>query len=158
MTILVGIWGPYHYGAFWSVFFVIWLGLWIERSRIPGSVLTACFFFISLSMFNGFSAMNTVYKLHHYYPYDPRSISRYFEGQKGFFDADQKPKFFGDELKWYAQAYWLASKQDPPVASLSSVPLELYWLILELEPQKNHTRYELDSKNMFIPALIFNFH
>ncbi|MBF0504889.1 MAG: hypothetical protein HQL14_07280 [Candidatus Omnitrophica bacterium] len=158
MTILVGVWGPYYYGAFWSIFFVLWLGLWIQQSRISRFVLTVCFIPIFLSMFYGFSAINRVYKLQHYYPYNPTSISQYFAGKKSFFDTDRTLPFSGSELEWYAKSYWLALKQRPSWAQLSCLPSELYWLKLELEPDKRHTRYELDTKNTHIPTLIFDFY
>jgi hypothetical protein len=157
MTITAGVWGPFYYGAFWSIFFVIWLGIGIERSGISRFLLTACFIPIFLTMFYNFSAINTVYKLHHYYPWHATSIGECFRGKEGLYDADQRPVFSGEELKWYIESYWLASRQKPSLVHWDALPRELYWLILELEPEKPHTRYELYSVHKYIPTLIFNF-
>ena len=153
MTInIAGIWGPYYYGTFWSVFFVIWLGLWVQRSGISRFVLTACFFLIFLSMFYYFSAINAVYKKHHYYPYDPVTISRYFAGQKSFFDPDQTPRFSGDEIKRHIQSYWLASKQNWPLRKPGPLPRELYWLTLEMHPDELSVLYERNSRIFILGA------
>ena len=151
-----GVWGPYYYGTFWSVFFVIGLGLWIQRSSISRFVLTVCFFPIFLSMFYCFSAINTVYKKYHYYPYNPRGISQYFAGQKSFFDPDQTPRFSGDEIKRHIQSYWLASKQNLPFNKPSPLPRELYWLVLEMQPEELYAIYSIRSTDAYIPAFVFN--
>ncbi len=151
-----GIWGPYYYGTFWSIFFVIWLALKVERSAIGPVVLTACFFPIFLSMFCCFGAVNTVYKKYHYYPYDPNIINLYFAGQKSFFGPNATPQLSGDELKGYIRSYWLASKHNPPSENPGFLPRELYWLILELRPEVPHVMYDLRSTDTNIPALIFN--
>ena len=155
ITVTGGIWGPYYYGTFWSVFFVIWLGLWVQRSGISRFVLTVCFLPIFLSMFYCFSAINTVYKRHHYYPSDPPAISQYFAGQKSFFDPGQTPRFSGDEIKRDIESYWLASKQNLSLNKPGPLPRELYWLVLEMPPDALYAIYERRSRDAYIPAFVF---
>ena len=130
-------WGPYWYGTYWSIFFVFYLARLIEKAHIPKTILTSCLFFILLSMSNSFLATNTVYKKFNYYPYGPGEIEYYFNGQKFRFDPLNKLPFTGQDLKKDTLFYWIKVKNNMAVKSFS-IPKELCWLPIELEPDKHY--------------------
>ena len=97
-----------------------------------------------------------MYKRCQYYPYAPLVTSDYFSGQKSFFDGAQAPRFSGDELRKYAQDYWLASRQNPPASGPEMLPRELNWLIIEMHPGAPHAWYGLKSNDDFVSAVMRN--
>ncbi|MBF0595699.1 MAG: hypothetical protein HQL22_12145 [Candidatus Omnitrophica bacterium] len=141
-------WGPFWYGTFWSVFFVFFLARLIEKANIPKPVLTVCLFIILINMSNCFLATNLIYKNWHYYPYNPGKISLYFQDRKLRFDPEDKPFLSGADLKLIIYDYWIRVKQGETVEDFT-IPRELCWLPLEVEPEETHTRYSLlDTNNI----------
>jgi hypothetical protein len=102
-------------------------------------------------MSNCFLATNLIYKNWHYYPYNPGKIELYFQDKKLRFDPDDKPFLKGPKLKSIIYDYWAQAKQGKVIRDFS-IPRELCWLPLEVEPEKEHTRYDLlqtDNINYF---------
>jgi len=147
MAITNEVWGPYYYGAFWSVFFVFSLAHFIEKAHIPKYILTGFFFLIIMSMFYCFIATNTIYKKYHFYPCDPKQIRFYFKGERKRFDPSEKPLVAGGDLKAAIKVYWEQSKQGRSF-DYSYLPRELYWLPIELEPNRSHPRYALPESDI----------
>jgi len=153
ISINLRIWGPYCYGTFWPIFFVIYLSRFINKANIPKNVLTICLFFILLSMFNCFLATNLVYKKYHYYPYSPGLIrDYYYAGSKSRFV--ETPAFRGKNIKEDIIIYWTQVRSGTEIEPFS-LPKELCWLPLELEPERKHERYMLlsDQPKDNIPLL-----
>ncbi|MBF0531830.1 MAG: hypothetical protein HQL23_01910 [Candidatus Omnitrophica bacterium] len=144
-------WGPFWYGTFWSVFFSFYLARLIEKANIPKYVLTFSLLIILFNMSNCFLATNLIYKNCHYYPYNPGKIALYFQDKKLRFDPVDKPFLSGSQLKFIISDYWSQVRQGKTIEDFS-IPRELCWLPLEVEPKKQHTRYRLlqsDNINYF---------
>jgi tetratricopeptide (TPR) repeat protein len=139
MSITMLAWGPYYYGAFWSIFFVLFLAQCLEKAQLPKPLLLGCFLLIMISMVNCFIGTNIIYKKYHWYPYDPATIGDYFKGTRLFFDKQDKPVFSGEELRSEIQSYWKRVRNKENIVSLS-IPRELGWLTAELEPEKFYER------------------
>jgi len=142
ISITMFIWGPYYYGSFWSVFFVIYLAGLMENARIPRKVMIVCFFFILLNMANAFLVTNKIYKKYHYYPYNPWVITRYYWYDRSRFDPHVKPLLNGSQVKSLIYEYWSNVRQGKPIEQLP-FPRELCWLPVELEPDKAHYWHNL---------------
>ncbi len=138
-SISLNTWGPYWYGTYWSIFFVLFLARTIKNANIPPYLLTACFFFIIVSTTNCFLGTNTIYKKYHWYPYSPGTIGDYFAGKRLRFDPRDKPPFTPEDIKETTRFYWKQVRKGLAINSLS-LPKELCWLPFELEPQKSYTR------------------
>lgn len=149
VSIVNRVWGPFYYGSYWSIFFVIYLARLISRSEMPRSLLAGCFSIILINMFLSFSATNLVYKKYHNYPWRPGKISAYFEGKKSRFDSANRLPFSGDELKEKIRVFWLEEERANKL--VFKLPKELFWLPVELMPQKNEfRRFDLKSKSNFL--------
>ncbi len=135
MSVTMFIWGPYYYGSFWSVFFIVFLSKHIEKSNIPKFVLFICFFFIIISASNSFIGINIIYKKYHWYPYSPDTIEDYFKGTRLFFDKRDAPIFSDKDIRLAIYKYWIQVRNGINIKSLS-LPGELDWLPIELEPTK----------------------
>ena len=129
MAITEKTWGPYYYGGFWSIFFVIYLGRLIEKASIPKGILTICLFLILINMSNCFLNMNMICKKCQYH-WAPSVAKEYFQGNMPGFDPNNKSVFTGSEIKFAIYSYW--SKRDS-LDSRYSLPKELCWLPLELK-------------------------
>jgi len=139
MSVTMFIWGPYYYGAFWSIFFVIFLSKYIERSNIPKLLLLICTFFIIISTTNSFIGTNIIYKKYHWYPYSPDTIEDYFKGTRLFFDKRDTPVFSDKEIKSSIYNYWTKVRKGTDRKTML-LPRELGWLPIEIEPTKNYQR------------------
>ena len=152
------VWGPFWYGGFWSIFFIIWLTGLIHKAGINKYLLTACLFFILINMFQSFIAMNDVYKKNHYYPNNALKIAEYFNGTYKFFAEENKPAFNGDTIKTNIQMYWAAHEHGLTRTQSFCLPSELLWLVLELDPDRkslplsHHILWKNDSSD-FIDTL-----
>ena len=135
-------WGAFWYGGFWSVFFTIWITLLIHKARIHKYLLAISLFFILINMYQGFIAVNIVYKKNHYYPYNMRHISAYFQGQYKFFNRQDSPRFTGEKIKQYIYSYWMAHKLGLTHLKTYCLPAELNWLVIELDPNHQHPPLE----------------
>ena len=142
ISITMFVWGPYYYGSFWSVFFVVYLAGLIAKANIPKKVLIFCFFFILFNMANAFLDTNKIYKKYHYYPYNPWFITRYFWYDRSRFDQDLKPMLNGAQIKAYIHEYWARVRRGESI-DLLPFPRELCWLPVELEPNKFHYWHNL---------------
>lgn len=139
MSVTTSVWGPYYYGSYWSVFFVLFLSRLMERSKIPLTVLTICFFFIIISTTNSFLGMNTVNKKYYWYPYSPETIADYYKGTRLFFDRRDIPVFSDKEIKSAVYHYWTQIRNGVNIKSLI-LPRELGWLPIELESEKSYDK------------------
>ncbi len=140
LSVTMAVWGPYYYGSFWSIFFVIFLSKHIGKSNVPQFVLSICFFFIIISATNCFIGTNIIYKKYHWYPYNPDTIEDYFKGTRLFFDKRDAPVFPGKDIRSTIYKYWSQVKNGKNIESLS-LPRELGWLPIELEPAKFYLRF-----------------
>ena len=146
MSVTMHTWGPYYYGSFWSIFFILYLAQILKESRLPILALSACFFLIIISTANCFVGINSVYKKYHYYPYNPGEIRLYFEGQKFYYDPKDHSLFIGKDLKEDVLVYWTLVRNSIIIEPFN-LPKELCWLPTELEPTVDHERYNLLSDN-----------
>ena len=131
-----GAWGPFYYGGFWSIFFTIWLARVIDKSAISKILLVFSFFLILINMFQAFSAVDIVYKKYHYYPYRMGAISSYFDDRQNFFSQNNIPVFSEETLKDLIKYYWMLHKTGITSFNSFLLPVELHWMVLELDPQR----------------------
>ena len=138
MSVTTFVWGPYYYGSYWSIFFVIFLSKYIERAKVPPFATFICFFFIIISTANCFLGMNIVNKKYYWYPYSPETIADYYKGTRLFYDKRDKPAFSDKEIRSAIYQYWARVKTRKTGAF--SLPRELGWLPIELEPEKSYNK------------------
>jgi hypothetical protein len=151
-----GAWGPFWYGGFWSIFFTIWLARLIDSSTKNKFLLTFSFFLILINMFQAFSAIDTVYKKYHYYPYRMATITLYFDDRWNFFNQNNIPVFSEETLKKLTENYWMLSKTGFTSSNSFLLPVELHWMVLELAPERRPPfKPQLFEKNdkLFIDTL-----
>ncbi len=140
MTVTMQTWGPYYYGSFWSIFFIIFIADMINNANIPPRTLTICFFFIIFSTIHCFIGTNNIYKRYHWYPYSPGTISEYFNTKRIRFNPNDELPFKGKELKDNTLLYWAQVRNGINIDSFY-LPKELGWLPIEVEPTKAYNRY-----------------
>ena len=153
LAISNGVWGPYYYGNFWSLFFSILLCQFIKGEDSGNSFrLTFCAFIICLNLFCCFMETNQIYKKWHYYPYHPLKIMDLFKNKIQRFDPQQKIAFAGKDLKEMVLDYQMTQKQNQDSELGWKLPKELLWLPLEVNPGKHHFYYQQlwgDSRILF---------
>ncbi len=137
MTTLV--WGPYYYGSFWTIFFVLFLAQYLERANIQKAILLTCFFFIIISTTNCFLGLNTINKKYYWYPYSPEVITDYFDGKRPFFDKRDAPFFSDKDVRLSINGYWSQARTGIN-AQTFSLPRELGWLPIEYPGTRPYDR------------------
>ena len=129
------IWGPYYYGTFWPIFFIIYISKHIHQTGLNKFTYAICFLFIIISSSNCFLGINTIYKKHHLYPFNPHIIKDYFEGKRLYFNGQDEAVFSGSLTKSYTEEYWNMVRAGQKIDSLS-LPIESGFLPIELEPTR----------------------
>ncbi|HOW36038.1 MAG TPA: hypothetical protein PL155_06470 [Candidatus Omnitrophota bacterium] len=131
ITMTIGVWGPFYYGGFFSVFFAIYLAWLIHHSHISKYVLTACMLLILANINNCLLATSFIYKKHHVYS-DFSRIRNYFESTISRFDTgDDTALPSGREIRGDIYQYWSRVRLGRDMRG-STLPRELGWLPIEL--------------------------
>jgi hypothetical protein len=135
LVLIPGVWGPYYYGSYYSIFMVIYMALTLDSSSISKVFLVICVFLVSLNVYNTFLGTNLIVRKYHFYPCDPGVASLAFQGKKTRLDPAEKNEFSKSEIRAYIQTY--ANKVKDGISTKGeSLPKELGWLALEMEPGK----------------------
>ncbi len=139
MSATMSVWGPYYYGSFWVIFFILVLARLLESVPAPRPFLSLLFLLIMAGGLQCFIGINTVYKKYHWYPYSPDSLEDFFQGTRTFYDRREKPVYGADEIKAAIRRYWTQVRNRADIDALT-LPRELGWLPAELEPLKAYDR------------------
>lgn len=145
-------WGPYYYGSFWSVVFVILLVKAVDRIKINTWILSCCFLIIGFQQVVGFIGTNEFQKKWHYYPYAPYKIRETYLDRSLRFSPSLRLPFSGRLLKSETELFWGEVRGHIKNKNWR-LPKELTWLPIELEGYKFTYKsfYEIDKKLYLSP-------
>jgi hypothetical protein len=152
LTMSNGVWGLFWYGAYWAVFFVIFLAWLLQGLKINQYLLTIAMAIVLFNLGNIFLETNKIYKRMHYYPYMAQYLDRLFVDDQLRFDPGFKPQFSGQQLREFVIQYWRDDKKSLP--QKADLPKELFFVDLELHPGRYKlpkTFFKLSPFDIYYP-------
>ena len=157
LSIIGGIWGLYWYGAYWSIFFTIFLARLFYFAQIHRGILVLCLGCMIWNQGNVFAETNRLYKEYHYYPCAPNELTQLFSGKIKRFDPSLVSQFSGEQLQDVLWKYWYLKKQKKiefkePVP----IPKELMWSLIELNPGRYYFLHRFLKRDSEIIYYLIN--
>lgn len=133
--------GLYYYGAYWLIFFVIFLTRLLGGLSISRFVFFVCLGIVLMNQIVCFQSMNKLYKNFHFYPYSPLAIPKILSGEIRRFEAMLGLPFQGRELKKNVLDFWAWKRRgEQGPCPIRFFPKENYWVAIELDP--GHYRFD----------------
>ena len=138
VSVTNGVWGPYYYGAFTSIFFAIGLAKLLELSKMDRFVWLSGMLIVIMILWTNFFAVNKVYKALHYYPARAGDIGYIYTGEVDRYDPGEVFGFLDGKLKSAAYDYWMYRRTHGREPDSWELPKELLWMAFEINPGKYH--------------------